>query len=74
MKYFYSCKNCGFHSDSKDNLKECKECEKEICMYCGESELCLECEDVLSKSIDIAILANGKITMKEYMRLYRGIE
>jgi hypothetical protein len=71
MKHFYRCKNCGFHSD---NLRECKECGKEICVYCGEFELCLECEDTISKNIDKFVLENNKMTMKEYMELYRGIE
>jgi hypothetical protein len=71
MKHFYRCKNCGFHNNSKDNLKECKECGKEICVYCGESELCLDCEDGLSKSIEKLILKNNKMTMKEYMELYK---
>ncbi len=74
MKYYYRCKNCGFHSDSKSNLRECKKCGKEICVYCEESELCLECEDILFKSLDKLILLNDKMTMKEYMELYGGIE
>ncbi len=71
MKYFYRCKNCGFHSDNEFNLRECKECGKEICVYCGESGLCLDCEDTLFKSIDKSILLNSKMTIKEYMELYK---